>query len=57
MTISTALVIAGESEYNELLIMQGKLGSLVLKIQKTVESAHVDIDELKQGYHTSLILE
>ena len=48
MTISTALVIAGESEYNELLIMQGKLGSLVLKIQKIVESAHVDIDELKQ---------
>ena len=28
--------------------MQGKLGSLVLKFQKIVESAHVDIDELKQ---------
>ena len=38
----------GESEYNELLTMQGKLGSLVLKIQKIVESAHIDINELKQ---------
>ena len=38
----------GESEYDDLLIMQGKLGSLVLKIQKIVECAHIDIDELKQ---------
>ena len=44
IAISTALVIAGESEYNKLLIMQKKLGSLVLKIQKIVESAHVNID-------------
>ena len=28
--------------------MQGELGSLVLKIQKVVESADIDIDELKQ---------
>ena len=38
----------GESEYNDLLTMQGKLGSLILKVQKIVESAHVDIDDLKQ---------
>ena len=38
----------GESEYDDLLIMEGKLGSLVLKIQKIVERAHIDIDELKQ---------
>ena len=28
--------------------MQGKLGSLVLNIQKIVESSHIDIDDLKQ---------
>ena len=41
-------MIVGESEFNELEIMQGKLGSLVLNIQKIVESAHIDINELKQ---------
>ena len=40
--------VLGESEYNDLLTMQGKLGSLILKVQKIVESAHVNIDDLKQ---------
>ena len=37
-----------ESEYNDFWTMRGKLGSLVLKIQKIVERADIDIDELKQ---------
>ena len=28
--------------------MQGKLGSLVLKVQKITESAHINVDDLKQ---------
>ena len=28
--------------------MQGKLGSLVLKVQKIAESAHININDLKQ---------
>ena len=38
----------GENEYSELLTMQGKLASLVLTIQKIVESAHININDLKQ---------
>ena len=42
------VITVGENTYHDLLIMQGKLGSLVLKIQKIVESAGIHIDDLKQ---------
>ena len=37
-----------ESEHINLFEIQGKLGSLVLSIQKVVQSANVNIDDLKQ---------
>ena len=45
--ICTVLVIADESEYSDFMIMQGKLSSLVEKIQQRVVSAGIEFDDLK----------
>ena len=46
--INLEIVTVDESEHINLFEIQGKLGSLVLNIQKIVQSANVNIDDLKQ---------
>ena len=46
--IHQEIVTVDESEHINLFEIQGKLGSLVLNIQKIVQSANVNIDDLKQ---------
>ena len=41
-------VTVDEKVHKDLSVMQGKLGALVLEIQKSIVSAGVDVDELKQ---------
>ena len=46
--VDLEIVTVDESEHTNLFKIQGKLGSLLLNIQKVVESANVNVDDLKQ---------
>ena len=43
-----AVVTVGDTEFDNLFIMQGKLGSLVKTVKNIVESANIAVDDLKE---------